>query len=197
MKVKMNKINSQSQSFHKIQSKKESRLKNQVIIDFNPSIKLKNFKMKYREELPLVLKGIDLEIEAGEKVGIIGRTGAGKSSIIQSLLRICEPEEGSVYELGEFNALELGLHTLRKNISVIPQVPFLFRDTIKKNIDPLESYSEEEVWKVLRESDLQTFVEEVIVLLVSCRRNWTLKSPTTLTPFQLGRSNCCVWRGRC
>ena len=106
--------------------------------EYSPSIKLANFRMKYREELPLVLKGIDLGIEAGEKVGIIGRTGAGKSSIIQSLLRICEPEEGSLYQIDRFDALQLGLHTLRKNISVIPQVPFLFRDTIRMNIDPFD-----------------------------------------------------------
>ena len=93
--------------------------------------------MKYRNQLPLVLRGIDINIVAGEKIGIIGRTGAGKSSIIQSLLRICEPQEGSIYQIDKFNVLELGLHTLRKNISVIPQVPFLFKDTIKMNIDPL------------------------------------------------------------
>ena len=58
-------------------------------------VRLANFKMRYRSDLPLVLKGIDLAVKRGQKVGIIGRTGAGKSSIIQSLLRICEPESGS------------------------------------------------------------------------------------------------------
>ena len=69
--------------------------------------------MKYRPELPLVLKNISFEIGEGEKVGIVGRTGAGKSSIIQALFRITQPEEGSVYNIDNSNALKLGLHTLR------------------------------------------------------------------------------------
>ena len=60
--------------------------------------------MKYREDLPLVIKGIDFQIKKGQKVGIVGRTGAGKSSIIQSLLRIYEPEPGSEYEVFGVNA---------------------------------------------------------------------------------------------
>ena len=61
--------------------------------------------MSYRPELPLVLKNISLEIKAGERVGIVGRTGAGKSSIIQALLRIAEPTEDSIYEIDGVNAL--------------------------------------------------------------------------------------------
>ena len=92
--------------------------------------------MRYQPELPLVLKNISLEIKGKEKIGIVGRTGAGKSSIIQALFRIVEPEEGSVYEINGSDALRLGLHTLRQSISVIPQTPFLFKGSIKSNIDP-------------------------------------------------------------
>lgn len=92
--------------------------------------------MKYRAELPLVLKNISFQIKDREKVGIVGRTGAGKSSIIQAIFRICEPEQGSIYEIGGCDALKMGLHSLRQNISVIPQTPFLFKGTIKKNLDP-------------------------------------------------------------
>ena len=98
--------------------------------------------MRYRAELPLVLKNISFEIKDGEKVGIVGRTGAGKSSIIQAIFRICEPEAGSVYRIGECDALQMGLHSLRQNISVIPQTPFLFKGTIKKNLDPFEVKSD-------------------------------------------------------
>ena len=69
-------------------------------------------------------------------MGIVGRTGAGKSSIIQALFRIVEPELGSSYEIDGANALNLGLHTLRQRISVIPQTPFLFKGSIKTNLDP-------------------------------------------------------------
>ena len=86
--------------------------------------------MRYQPELPLVLKDVSFNIKDGEKVGIIGRTGAGKSSIIQALFRTVEPEEGWTYRIGGYDATEMGLHSLRMNISVIPQTPFLFRGTI-------------------------------------------------------------------
>lgn len=102
-----------------------------------------------------MLKNISFSIQGSEKVGIVGRTGAGKSSIIQALFRICEPEVGSVYEIGGCDALQMGLHSLRQNISVIPQTPFLFKGTIKKNLDPFESKSDETLWRVLQESNLK------------------------------------------
>ena len=122
--------------------------------------------MKYREGLPLVLKNISFEIRDGEKVGIVGRTGAGKSSIIQAVFRICEPEVGSVYEIGGCDALQMGLHSLRQNISVIPQTPFLFKGTIKANLDPLEVKADQELWEVLEQSDLREAVEKVIVSFI-------------------------------
>lgn len=79
----------------------------------------------------------------------MGRTGAGKSSIIQALFRIAEPIEGSIYEINGIDALKLGLHTLRHQISVIPQTPFLFKGTIRINLDPFEEKTDEELWKVL------------------------------------------------
>ena len=98
--------------------------------------------MRYRDELPLVLKNLNLSIKANEKVSLVGRTGSGKSSIAQALLRISEPTENSTYEINGFKALEMGLHSLRHNISVIPQTPFFFRGTISQNLDPLRSKSE-------------------------------------------------------
>ena len=113
------------------------------------TISLRNFSARYREGLPLVLKDLSFTAARGEKVGIVGRTGAGKSSIIQALFRIFEPEVGSVYNIGGHDALKMGLHSLRQHISVIPQVPFLFRGTVRENIDPFGTASEERVWEVL------------------------------------------------
>ena len=79
----------------------------------------------------------------------MGRTGAGKSSIIQALFRLFEPEDGSFYSIGGHNALKMGLHSLRQHISVIPQVPFLFKGTIRENIDPFNTESDERIWEVL------------------------------------------------
>ena len=92
-----------------------------------------------------MLKDFSLEIKDGEKVGIVGRTGAGKSSIIQMLFRMVEMEEGGVYEVGGCDARRMGLHTLRKHLSVLPQTPFLFKGTVRMNLDPFNSKSEREL----------------------------------------------------
>lgn len=93
-------------------------------------------------------------MRAGEKIGIVGRTGAGKSSIIQALFRIFEPELGSKYTVDKFDALEMGLHSLRQHISVIPQVPFLFKGSVKQNVDPFSTASESQLWLALEEAGL-------------------------------------------
>ena len=143
----------------------------------SPSITIRDFSMRYRKELPLVLKNISFKITPYEKVGIVGRTGAGKSSIIQALFRICEPELGSVYEIGGSNALQLGLHSLRHHISVIPQTPFLFKGDIKANLDPFSTQSEKDLWRVLEESNLRAAVEEVAMILFSCPNSSTPTFP--------------------
>ena len=94
-------------------------------------------------------------------MGIVGRTGAGKSSIIQALFRIVEPEAGSVYEIDNCDALQLGLHTLRHRISVIPQFPFLFKGDIKTNLDPFGKHQEQALWAALEDAGLKEPVENV------------------------------------
>ena len=89
------------------------------------------------------MKNLNIAIKPGEKVGIVGRTGAGKSSIIQILFRIIEPTHMSYYKIDGHNALEMGLHSLRQHISVIPQVPFLFKGTVRQNIDPFNTASDD------------------------------------------------------
>ena len=92
--------------------------------------------MRYRSELPIVLKGINLDVIAGEKIGIVGRTGSGKSSILQCLLRLYEPEEGSIYQFYGADGLKLGLSTLREQISFISQNPFILKTSVRDNLDP-------------------------------------------------------------
>jgi ABC-type multidrug transport system fused ATPase/permease subunit len=89
-----------------------------------------------------VLKNISFNIKSKEKVGIVGRTGAGKSSIIQALLRLTEPEVDSSIYIDGLDANQMGLHSLRRKISVIPQKGFFFKGTIKKNLDPFEKFTE-------------------------------------------------------
>lgn len=89
----------------------------------------------------MVLNGVSLEIKDGDKIGIVGRTGAGKSSLIQALFRLVEPEKGSSYKIGGYDALKMGLHRLRTTMSIIPQTPFLFKGSIQENIDPFNTKS--------------------------------------------------------
>ena len=79
------------------------------------------------------------------KVGIVGRTGAGKSSILQALFRLCELESGEIIIDGQ-NIRQLGLHLLRKQIAYIPQQPFLLQGSIRENIDPFNERTDENIW---------------------------------------------------
>ncbi|XP_076037140.1 ATP-binding cassette sub-family C member 5-like isoform X2 [Oratosquilla oratoria] len=122
------------------------------------AISMKEVKMRYREDLPLVLHGINAEIRAGEKVGIIGRTGAGKSSLMSTLLRMAELDSGSIIIDG-IDISQVGLHTLRSAISVIPQDPVLFQGTIRYNLDPFDEHSDTKVWEALEQSHLKNLVQ--------------------------------------
>ena len=97
-----------------------------------------------------MIKDLNIEIKRGEKIGVIGRTGAGKSSIINALLRINEPEEGTRYEYLGKNALEMGLPELRSQFCLIPQIPFLFPGSLRSNLDFYSRYSEEKILRALR-----------------------------------------------
>jgi ATP-binding cassette, subfamily C (CFTR/MRP), member 4 len=95
-----------------------------------------HFSARYNEDSPLSLKNLNFKIHPQEKVGIVGRTGAGKSSIIQAIFHMFEPEEGSQFKIDYHDALKMGLHSLRQHISVIPQIPFVFKGTVRQNVDP-------------------------------------------------------------
>ena len=105
---------------------------------------------RYRDNLPLVIKDLQIEIGKGEKIGVIGRTGAGKSSIIKALLRINEPEAGCKYELFGQNGLEMDLKELRNRFCIIPQTPFLFPGSLRANLDIRSRHSEDKILEVLR-----------------------------------------------
>ncbi|XP_041086711.1 multidrug resistance-associated protein 1-like [Polyodon spathula] len=120
-------------------------------------IEIRDYGLRYREDLELVLKNISFTIEGGEKVGIVGRTGAGKSSLTLGLFRIIEPAQGKILIDG-VNIAELGLHDLRSRITIIPQDPVLFSGTLRMNLDPFDAYSDEEVWNSLELAHLKNFV---------------------------------------
>lgn len=96
-----------------------------------------------------MVKNLNFTINGQEKIGIVGRTGAGKSSIIAGLFRMTEPR-GQLFIDGIL-VNEIGLHDLRKNISIIPQDPILFSGTMRYNLDPFSQFKDDELWKVINE----------------------------------------------
>ncbi|XP_012937343.1 multidrug resistance-associated protein 1 isoform X1 [Aplysia californica] len=120
-------------------------------------VKFKDYKVRYREGLDLVLKGIDCEIKSGEKIGIVGRTGAGKSSLTLALFRIIEAAGGSISVDG-IDISTIGLHDLRSKLTIIPQDPVLFSGTLRMNLDPFENRTDEDIWSALEHAHLKTFV---------------------------------------
>ncbi|XP_036051965.1 multidrug resistance-associated protein 1 isoform X3 [Onychomys torridus] len=120
-------------------------------------VEFRDYCLRYREDLDLVLKNINVTIEGGEKVGIVGRTGAGKSSLTLGLFRINESAEGEIIIDG-VNIAKIGLHHLRFKITIIPQDPVLFSGSLRMNLDPFSQYSDEEVWMALELAHLKGFV---------------------------------------
>ncbi len=112
-----------------------------------------NVHMRYRPGLPLVLKGISLHIRPGERIGIVGRTGAGKSSILSTLFRLVEVSGGSI-AIDGVDIARIGLHDLRSRMAIIPQDPTLFRGTVRSNLDPFNEHTDLELWSALRQADL-------------------------------------------
>ncbi|XP_036142954.1 multidrug resistance-associated protein 4 isoform X2 [Monomorium pharaonis] len=115
---------------------------------------LKNVNMKYNEDDPPVLKNLNVTIEPGWKVGVVGRTGAGKSSLISALFRLFnEGLEGEIKIDGR-DTSTVGLSELRSKISIIPQEPVLFSESLRYNLDPFNQYDDMKLWEVLRQVEL-------------------------------------------
>lgn len=115
-----------------------------------------NVSFKYFEDEEPVLKNLSFEIKAREKVGIVGRTGAGKSSIISALFRMTEPS-GSIIIDG-VDTQTIGLNDLRRSISIIPQEPILFSGNVRRNLDPFEEYSDDAIWSALESVQLKRLI---------------------------------------
>uniref|UniRef100_A0A087YGI1 Multidrug resistance-associated protein 1 n=1 Tax=Poecilia formosa TaxID=48698 RepID=A0A087YGI1_POEFO len=123
-------------------------------------IDIRGFGLRYRHDLDLAIRNITIAINGGEKVGIVGRTGAGKSSLTLGLFRIIEAAEGHIFIDG-VDIAKLGLHELRSRITIIPQDPVLFSGSLRMNLDPFDSYSDEEIWRALEFSHLKNFVSSL------------------------------------
>jgi ABC-type multidrug transport system fused ATPase/permease subunit len=122
------------------------------------AIEFYRYSCRYRPGLDLVLKSVNVSIKAGEKVGIVGRSGAGKSSLMLGLFRIVEPAEGTILIDG-VDITKIGLDDLRSRITIIPQDSVLFGGSLRENLDPDGNCSDLELWSALRSSHLEKTVE--------------------------------------
>ena len=122
-------------------------------------ISINGIVMRYRPELEPVIKELSVHILPGEKVGVVGRTGAGKSSLVLCLMRIIELERGSI-EIDGVDISKIGLEDLRSKIAIIPQEPLLFSGTIRDNLDPFNNYTDEEIWSALQRASLHELIAQ-------------------------------------
>ena len=119
-----------------------------------------DYSTRYRENLEPVLQEVNISIKGGEKVGIVGRTGAGKSSIALALFRIIEPIGGKIVIDG-VDVTKIGLHDLREALTIIPQDPVLFSGKLRINLDPFGRHTDDQLWRALEMAHLKDFVSDL------------------------------------
>lgn len=127
---------------------------------------LENLQIRYRPNSPLVLKGITCSFHGGQKVGVVGRTGSGKTTLISAVFRLVEPCGGKIYIDG-VDICTIGTHDLRFKLGIIPQEPVLFRGTVRTNLDPLNQYTDLEIWETLEKCQLGKVIRRLPLQLES------------------------------
>ncbi|KAK3021883.1 hypothetical protein RJ639_047387 [Escallonia herrerae] len=140
-------------------------------------VEIRDLKVRYRPNAPLVLRGISCTFEGGHKIGIVGRTGSGKTTLISALFRLVEPTEGMI-SIDDLNISTIGLHDLRSHLGIIPQDPTLFSGSVRYNLDPLSEHTDHEIWEVLEKCQLRQAIQEteegLNSLVVQDGSNWSM-----------------------
>ncbi|KAG9411163.1 hypothetical protein AC1031_016811 [Aphanomyces cochlioides] len=117
------------------------------------TIEFKNYSMRYREHLYLVLKNVSLTVTSGHKVGICGRTGSGKSSLMAALFRMASSASGCI-TIDGINIASMTVTTLRSRLTIIPQDPVLFSGSLRFNLDPSNTCSDDQLWTALKQFEV-------------------------------------------
>ncbi|KAL8264260.1 hypothetical protein R6Q59_022390 [Mikania micrantha] len=140
-------------------------------------VDIHRLQVRYAPHMPLVLRGLMCTFNGGKKTGIVGRTGSGKSTLIQTLFRLVEPTAGQILIDG-INIATIGLHDLRSRLSIIPQDPTMFEGTIRSNLDPLEEYTDDQIWEALDKCQLgdevRSKVEKLDSPVIENGENWSV-----------------------
>ncbi|CAH1105114.1 unnamed protein product [Psylliodes chrysocephalus] len=135
-------------------------------------IEFKNLVLKYIEDDPPVLNNLNFLVKSGQKIGIVGRTGAGKSSLINALFRLA-PLEGYIF-IDDVDTQTLGLNELRRSISIIPQEPVLFSATVRYNLDPFDEFEDDQIWKALEQVELKDSIDSLDFIVAGGGANFSL-----------------------
>eukprot|EP00158_Paraphelidium_tribonemae_P007083 Partr_v1_DN28105_c1_g1_i1_m55327 putative ATP-binding cassette, sub-family C (CFTR MRP), member len=123
-------------------------------------VEFRNYAARYREDLDFVLRGINVKIQAGEKVGVVGRSGAGKSSLMLAIFRLIEPASGTILIDGT-DICKIGLRDLRSHVTIIPQDPVLFAGSVRSNLDPTGEHADADLWAALDSAELTEKVQSL------------------------------------
>ncbi|KAL5539368.1 hypothetical protein UlMin_044411 [Ulmus minor] len=140
-------------------------------------VEICDLKVRYQPSAPLVLQDINCTFEGGHKIGIVGRTGSGKTTLVSALFRVVEPTEGKIIIDG-IDISTIGLLDLRTCLGIIPQDPTLFNGSVRYNLDPLSQYTDQEIWEVLKKCQLGDAIREkqagLNALVVQDGSNWSM-----------------------
>ncbi|XP_071693711.1 putative ABC transporter C family member 15 [Rutidosis leptorrhynchoides] len=143
----------------------------------NGTISFTNLQIRYADHLPSVLKNITCTFPGKKKVGVVGRTGSGKSTLIQAIFRVVEPTEGFI-TIDGVDICKIGLHDLRSRLSIIPQDPTMFEGTVRGNLDPLNKFSDADIWEALEKCQLGDIVrgkdQKLEYPVVEGGENWSV-----------------------